>query len=120
VTFTVDSYTLNVTDFSEESQPTASEWHAWENTALALKRFVYGLKRVWTLSCVETDVAWANSAALYLRDKAETGALVTFTVNEGSRYQLPATNVYVVSVSIEMKLVGGQNIRHFTVQLREA
>jgi len=120
VTFTVDTYTLNVTDFSEESQPTATEWPTWENQALALKRFVYGLKRVWRLSCVEKDVAWANSAAKYLRDKAQQGAVVTFTVDEGSRYQLPATNVYVVSVSIEMRLVGGQNIRHFTVQLKEA
>jgi hypothetical protein len=120
MTFTVDDYTLNVSDFSEESQPVASEWDAWENGALALKRFVYGLKRVWNLTCVEKDVEWENSAAFYLRSKAQSGEKVTFTVDEGSRYQLPATNVYVVSVSVEMRLDGGQNIRHFTVQLKEA
>jgi len=120
MTFTIDTYTLNVTDFSESSQPTASEWNAWENQALALKRFVYGLKRVWNLLCVEKDVAWTNSAALYLRNKAQLGDKVTFTVDEGDRYQLSATSVYVVNVSIEMKLVGGQNVRYFTVQLKEA
>jgi hypothetical protein len=120
MTFQIDSYTLNVTDFTEQSQPTASEWFAWENQALALKRFVYGLKRVWSLSCVEKDVAWSNSAALYLRNKLQTGDTVTFTVDEGDRYQLPATSCYVVNVQIEMKLVGGQNIRYFTVQLKEA
>jgi len=120
MTFQINSYTLNVTEFSESSQPTASEWNAWENQALALKRFVYGLKRVWNLSCVEKDVAWTNSAALYLRNKLQTGETVTFTVDEGDRYQLSATSCYVVSVDTEMKLVGGQNIRYFTVQLKEA
>jgi hypothetical protein len=120
MTFTIDSYTLNVTDFSEQSQPTASEWDSWENEALALKRFVYGLKRVWSLSCVEKDVAWSSSAALYLRDKLQSGDTVTFTVDEGDLYQLSATSVYVVNVSIEVKLVGSQNIRYFTVQLKEA
>jgi len=120
MTFQIDSYTLNVTDFSESSQPTVSEWFTWENQALALKRFVYGLKRVWSLSCVEKDVAWSSSAALYLRNKLQSGDTVTFTVNEGDRYQLPATSCYVVNVQIEMKLVGGQNIRYFTVQLKEA
>jgi len=120
MTFTIDTYTLNVTDFSESSQPTASEWHAWENQALALKRFIYGLKRAWQLSCVEKDVAWTGSAALYLRNKAQSGEKATFTVDEGDRYQLSATSVYVVSVSIEMRLVGGQNVRYFTVQLKEA
>ena len=120
MTFTIDSYTLNVTDFSESSQPSATEWHAWENQALALKRFVYGLKRSWKLSCVEKDVAWTNSAALYLRNKAQSGEKVTFTVNEGDRYQLPSTSVYVESVEIAMELVGGQNIRHFALTLKEA
>jgi len=119
MTFTVDTYTLNVTDFSEESQPTASEWLAWVSQALMLKRFVYGLKRVWRLSCVEKDVDWSSSAALYLRNKAQSGETVTFTVDEGSRYQLAATSVYVESVSIEMRLVGGQNVRYFSVQLKE-
>jgi len=120
VTFTADGYTLNVTDFSESSQPTASEWDAWENQALALKRFVYGLKRVWSLSCVEKDVAWSSSAALHLRNKLQLGDTVTFTVDEGDRYQLSATSVYVVNVQIEMRLVGAGNIRYFNVQLKEA
>ena len=55
-----------------------------------------------------------------MRNKAQSGETVTFTVDEGDRYQLPATTVYVVNVEIEMRLVGGQNIRYFTVQLKEA
>jgi len=119
MTFTVDGYTLNVTDFSEQNQPVASEWHAWQNQALTLKHFVYGLKRVWTLSCVEKDVAWVDSAALYLRNKAASGETVTFTVDEGSRYQLSATTAYVVNVSLNMRLVGGRNIRYFNVTIKE-
>jgi len=116
MTFTIDSYTLNVTDFSESSQPTASEWDAWENEALALKRFVYGLKRVWSLSCVEKDVAWANSAALYLRNKAQTGEVVSFTVDEGDRYLLSSTSAYVDNVNVDFE---NPNLRRFTVQLSE-
>jgi len=116
--FTVDTYTLNVCEFSEASEPVAVDWKVWDN-CLVLKRNVYGLKRAWRLSCVEKDIAWTNSAALYLRNKAASGEAVTFTVDEGDRYQLPATKVYVTHVEIVMELVGGQNIRHFTVTFKE-
>ena len=119
MTFTVDTYTLNVTGFSEQSTPEATQWEQWVNGALSLKRFTIGLKRLWSLECVEKDVAWSSSAALYLRNKLQSGDTVTFTVDEGDRYQLPATSCYVVNVQIEMRLVGGQNIRYFTVQLKE-
>jgi hypothetical protein len=49
-----------------------------------------------------------------------SGETVTFTVDEGSRYQLSATTAYVVNVSLNMQLVGGRNIRYFNVTIKEA
>jgi len=117
MTFTIDTYTLNVLDFTEESSPTATQWYAWENDALKTKNFVYGLKRRWRLRCVEKNVAWSNSAAKYLREKCQNGEAVEFTVDEGDKYQLPATNVYVLSITIEMETAG--NVRYFSIILKE-
>jgi hypothetical protein len=117
MTFTIDTYTLNVLDFTEESNPTSAQWYAWENDALKLKNFVYGLKRRWRLRCVEKNVAWNNSAAKYLREKCQSGTSVTFTVDEGDKYQLSATSVVILSITIEMET--SQNIRYFSVTLKE-
>jgi hypothetical protein len=120
MTFQVDFLSLNVVEFAETALPIASEWNAWENQQLTVKRFIYGVKRVWTLRCVEKDVAWSNSAAKYLEDRMQQNATVTLTVSEGNRYQLSSTPCHILRVEMEMRLVGGQNIRYFTVQLKEA
>jgi len=120
MTFTVGEKSLNIIEISESSEPIGTEWVAWENESLTIKRFIYGLKRIWTLRCYEKDVAWSSSAAKYLRDQAAAGVTLQFTADEGALYQVPATNVYVVRVEIEAQPVGTQNIRYFTVVLKEA
>jgi len=119
MTFTIDSYTLNVTDFSESTEQIGAEWSAWEDEKVVIKRFVYGVKRIWRLNCVEKDVAWSSSAAKYLQQKMAAGDTVTFTVDEGGRYSLPSTAVYVAALEIEMETAGIQNMRRFTVVLKE-
>ena len=120
MTFTIDSYTLNVLDFSEEAEPIGAEWIGWENAQLKRERFVYAVKRTWRLNCIEKNVAWSSSVINYLQQKMAANETVTFTVDEGDRYQLPATTVHIVNVEFNMPQVGGQNIRHFTVILKEA
>lgn len=120
MTFTIGDKSLNVIEFSESSEPIGAEWTAWENEALVIKRFVYGLKRTWTLRCYEKDVAWSESAAKYLREQAAAGVTLQFTADEGALYQVQATNVYVIRVEVEAQPLGSQNIRYFTVVLKEA
>ncbi|MEM2424321.1 MAG: hypothetical protein QXM00_07600 [Candidatus Bathyarchaeia archaeon] len=120
MTFTVDSITLNVRDFSESSEPIGAEWIAWENEQIVVKRFVYSLKRTWRLSCIEKDVVWQNSAVKYLQQKAAAGETVVFAVNEGDRCNLPAVSAHIVSIELEMEPVGTQNMRRFTIMLKES
>ena len=119
MTFTVDSYSLNVLRFSEESEPVGAEWYAWEGENVVVKRFTYGLKRIWRLTCVEEGVSWSSSVAKYLQGKMSTGDTVSFAADEGDRYSLPATYTYVASLWIEYEPMGTRNIRRFTVTLRE-
>ena len=46
--------------------------------------------------------------------------MVQLTIDEEERYSLSATNVYVLAVELKLDLVGAQNIRRFTVTVREA
>ena len=117
--YTIDNYTLNVTDFSETSSPIGVEWYAWENGQIIIKRYIYGAKRTWRLTCVEKDVAWSNSAARYLQQKMAAGETVQFSVNEGDRYSLPATTCHIAGLELEIEPVGQQNIRKYVVILRE-
>ncbi|MBS7642766.1 hypothetical protein KEJ40_06385 [Candidatus Bathyarchaeota archaeon] len=119
VMFTIDNYTIDVIDFSERSEPLGSEWMSWMDEKVTVKRFTYGMKRVWRLSCVEKDVAWTNSVVKYLQEKMMSGETVSFTVYDGDRYNLQTTDVYVVSLELEIPVVGQRNIRRYTVILRE-
>lgn len=119
MTFTIDSFTLNVVDLTETSSPVGAEWHAWENEQIVLKRYIYGIKRTWRLTCIEKDVAWSNSAARYLQQKMAAGETVQFSVNEGDRYSLPATTCHIAGLELEIEPAGQQNIRKYVVILRE-
>ncbi len=118
MTVTLDGYTLNVTDITESINAVGTEWDAWENEQYTRKRKIYGKIRMWRLSCVEKDVAWSNSAANHFMTHVENGEAVTFIVDEGTRYQIN-TNVYIISINVSFPR-GTQNIRTFSVQLREA
>lgn len=119
MTFTIDSYTLTVTGFTESSEPIGAEWVAWENNQTVIKRFIYGMKRTWQLACIEKDIAWSSSAAKYLQQKMVAGETVTFTVDEGNRFSLPATAVHITDLEIDFEQTGTKNIRKFTVILKE-
>lgn len=116
---TVGAATLNVADFSVEAENVGPEWWAWESESLVRKKFVYGQKRAWRLNCIEKNVAWANSAAKYLMEQAEQNAVLTFSASFGDRYNVSNVKVIVESVSVSMEQVGTQNIRRFTVNLKE-
>jgi len=116
---TVGTATLNVTSFLVATQKIGSEWVDWENGQLVRKRFIYGLKRTWTLNCYEKNVAWTDSAAKYLREQAEAGNQLSATIDLGDRYNVSNVDVYVDSVKINMNQVGSQNIRNFTIVLKE-
>jgi len=116
---TIGTATLNVTGFSVKTKIIGPEWFDWENGQIVREQSVYGLKRTWTLHCVEKDVAWTSSAAKYLKEQAKAGNQLSATIDLGDRYSVSSVSVYVDSVQISMEQVGSQNIRHFTVVLKE-
>jgi len=116
---TVGTATLNVTSFSVATKKIGSEWVDWENGQLVRKQSVYGLKHTWTLHCYEKNVAWTDSAAKYLDEQSKAGNQLSATIDLGDRYKVENVNVYVDSVEIDMVQVGSQNIRNFTVILKE-
>jgi len=122
MTFIIDAYTLNVIDFSESSEPVSAEWYAWENEKIALKQFVYGVLRKWTLRCVEVNVAWSNSVAKYLQDKMRVGEKVLLSVSEGSMHQVLSVYVYIRSLEINYGRgsTASKFTRRFTIMLQEA
>ncbi|MEM4005926.1 MAG: hypothetical protein QXM43_09910 [Desulfurococcaceae archaeon] len=96
-----------------------AEWHAWEEGQVVVKRYVYGIKRTWQLKCIEKDIAWSNSAARYLQQKMAAGETVQFSVNDGDRYTLPTTTCHITGLELEIETTGTQNIRQFTITLKE-
>ena len=119
MTVQLGTKTLNCTNITVQSRPQATEWDAFENEEWTIKRKVWGLKRVWRLDCYEKDVTWSNSAAKYLREQAEAGNTLTLSIDEGDRYNTSAT-VHVLSVDLRIGITGTQNIRQFSVLVREA
>lgn len=121
MTFTVDSFNLNVSGFSESSEPVGSEWYSWEGDRITVKRFTYGILRRWTLSCVEVNVAWNNSAAKYLQDKMNSGEKVTFSVSEGNMHTVQSIQAYVSSIEVEYGRgsTASRFTRRFRVTLKE-
>jgi len=116
---TVGTATLNVTGFSVIPKKIGPEWFDWENNQLVRKQRVYGLKHIWTLHCYEKNVAWTDSAAKYLDEQSKAGNQLSATIDLGDRYNVSNVDVYVDSVKIDMNQVGSQNIRNFTVILKE-
>lgn len=119
MTFTIDTYSLTVTDFTETSQPVSTEWYTWENEQLKTKRFTYALKRVWEIGGIEKDIAWTNSVIKYLQEKMSAGETVTLSASEGDRYSLSQTSVHVERLEFDMTLEGMQNIRRYRMTLKE-
>jgi hypothetical protein len=116
---TVDSFGLKCQFLSDDLVLVASDFDEWSAGQVMKTRKVYGAKGVWKLSCFEGNVAWASSAAKYLRDKAESGGTVVLTINWGDRFTLGATTCYVTGIATDLALTGGKNLRHFTVTFRE-
>lgn len=120
MTVTLGTKTLNCVEIAVNAEPETVEKPLFEGGKLTVKRHVLGLKHVWTLECVEKDVVWADSAAKYAEEQAQAGNIVQLTIDEGNRYSLPATNVYVVNVDYRLDLVGATNIRRFAITVKEA
>jgi len=121
---TIDSKTLNVEGggISESVKAVGSFVDRWENESYVKEAKIFGTIRSWTLKCYEDNVAWTNSVAKHLEDKARTGDPVSFVVDEGNLHQVSSTNVYILQVDVSYKkgAKASSFVRYFTVKLQEA
>ena len=83
---------------------------------------IFGTIRSWELKCYENNVAWSNSNAKYLQDKAKEGNPVTFSIDEGDLHSVSSTNVYILKVDIDYPRGSKASnfVRYFTLRLQEA
>jgi len=118
MTITLDSLALTVLGLEETKSPVAIFNDIWESGAYKQTITVFGSVKRWSLSCVEKDIAWANSAANHLQGHANDGASLSFSVSEGDLHTV-STNVKVLRVSVRYAEIGTANVRYFSLELQE-
>jgi hypothetical protein len=109
---------LTVLSFHEAFDTILAAWDAWESGVSKRKQKVYGVRRAFTLRCVEKDVAWSNCQAKNFQDTATAGTAVSFAITDQIR--VISTSVYITQVTIDAEDIAGKNIRRFSVMLQEA
>jgi hypothetical protein len=121
---TIDGKTLKIEGggISENLKPVGTFTDRWVNGSYKKEAKIFGVIRSWMLRCYEENVAWANSVAKHLQEKAQEGDAVSFTVDEGSLHSVSSTNVYVleVDVSYPKGSKAASFVRYFTLKLQEA
>lgn len=118
MTCTLDGKTLDVKSLDEDAPVIDAQWDAWLSGWYSRKVKVRGIYRVWTLSCVEKEVAWASSQVKSFEDNAAWGTILAFVVTDEVR--VINTSVRILGVQIHIADLGGKNIRYFTLTLQEA
>jgi hypothetical protein len=111
---------LSVTDWEETADSAYYESDTWTQ-AQGYKHAVrvYGKIHKWVLTCIEQNVTWANSAANYFYQLQSAGTAILFGSTDPRRIVSPPQSVVVAQVVLKLALEGTQNIRRFTVDLRQ-
>jgi hypothetical protein len=116
---TIDDKALSCTHIAESFEIIGSKSQGWSGGVAGLISNVLGLARTWVLNCVEENIEYADSVAVYLRTQASLGSLCVFHAEMTGRYDSLAS-IVVDGVDLSLETVGTQNIRHFTVRMHEA
>jgi len=117
MTVTLDGKTLDVKSFGENVEVMHAQWDAWISGWYYRRVKVRGIYRVWTLDCLENDVAWASSQVKDFEANAAWGTHLTFIVTDEVR--VINTIVMILGVQIHVADLAGKNIRYFTLTLQE-
>jgi hypothetical protein len=110
---------LNVTDWDETADSAFYESDAWINGQYQHACRAYGKIHKWVLTCIEENITWANSAANYFYQLQSAGTSILFGSTDPRRPVSPPQSVIVFQVTLKLALEGTQNIRRFTVDLRQ-
>ena len=96
----------------------ASDIPTWENGAFTLQRELQGQIREWTIECIEEDVPWTRSSALYAAERTLLEGAVPFAVRS-EVLALEETNVKLRNLEIHLEPLGNKNVRKYTLTLQE-
>ncbi len=94
-----------------------TEWDGWENGGYVRKTKVYGILRTLDLSCVEDNVAWADSAMPDFVSLAKAGTEVSFS-SDHPAYVESGVNVKILGVFFNVNSDGAPTVRRFTVKIQ--
>ena len=121
---TIDGYALHVDSLSEGYEIRKTEWDAWESGAYKRKLEPYGHFKRWSVSCWEKNVAWANSVAKYLEEKAAAGTTVTLVIDITGMFtgadrlhSVASTTCKIIGIGVTYAKADG-DYREFVVELQ--
>jgi hypothetical protein len=121
VQISAGSAALIVTDWQETAISAFIESDSWKVSGgtgyYVHPTKVYGKYHQYLLTCVEQNVAWANSAVPYLFGIQSAGTAILLQCS--SPYRPLSVNVLVAKTILHLPFEAGQNIRKFTVDFRE-
>jgi hypothetical protein len=108
---------LTVTGWSETGTSAFFETDGWKNGAYAHPTRIYGKFHQYQFECVEQNVSWANSAVPILYGLQSSGSAALLQANHPFRPL--SLNVIIAKCIMNSAMEAGQNIRRFTVDVRE-
>lgn len=117
MTATLGGYALTIEDsnLGEDDIADSVAVDAWKNGAFQHDLLTRRKSKVWTLRCVENNVAWADSSAKKLQDAMASGTLA-LVIDEGVLHQVKK-DVYLTAVAVTYE--GDVRVIDLTLSLKE-
>jgi len=116
----IDGSIVKVQAWSESQQAISSSSDEWTDRKCRRNTRNYGGISTFTITCIEGDVAWANSIVERLRWRSRKNAIILLSSDKPLRYVAMKVKVLAVEFEASTETVSNKNIRCFTVTLEEA
>jgi hypothetical protein len=112
---------LTVSDWEETADSAFYESDTWtQQQGYKHAVRVYGKVHKWALTCIEQNIAWAQSAVNYLYGLQSAGTAILLGSTDPRRPISPPQSVVVAQVILKLSQADAvQNIRRFTVDFRQ-
>jgi len=119
LTATLAGKTLSLQDVQILPEFHLNEWDGWKSSAYKRSCRPLGLQRIYQIACLEKDVSWTNSAAKAFLTQMTVDSSVLLWISEGDKLTIDSAQVRILSCPVSMPQIGNQNVRFFTVTVRE-
>lgn len=119
MTATLAGKTLSLQDVAILPEFRLNEWDSWVGSNYKRACRPLGLQKIYQITCLEKDVSWTNSAAKSFLAQMTIDSSVLLWISEGGKLTIDSAQVRILSCPVSMPQIGNQNVRFFTVTVRE-